>query len=292
MSRMLVAVLMAVLAPTLLAQSDRWQVLAYPAPAADVSRTYCYGINDAGAMVGLYLAPGSSNRAYLLSEGQYFTIHPAGATSSSAWGINARGDVVGDYYVGTAEHGFLLHKGTFSTIDIEGAVMTHPRAVNARGDIAGSYMFANANTAPQYGFVLTRHETIDVRVDAALSTTLFGINDEGDVVGDYKDAAGAIHGYVRSAAGEYQSLDYPNALSTSAQKINARGDIVGYYWTRETPSVSHGFVWHHGEFEQADYPGAVHTMVHGLNNSGETCGMMSFSALGTPIVWGGFARTW
>ena len=73
--------------------------------------------------------------------------------------------------------------------------------------------------------------------------------------------------------------------------MNARGEIIGYYWDAGVPSISHGFVWRKGEFRQEDDPGAVHTMIHGLNNAGDTCGMMSVTPLGSPtIAWGGFVH--
>ena len=45
------------------------------------------------------------------------------ATATTAWGINASGDVVGDYVdAAGGRHGFLLHSGAFTTIDIAGAL--------------------------------------------------------------------------------------------------------------------------------------------------------------------------
>ena len=55
----------------------------------------------------------------LLGEDPTFTpITFPGATFTQAWGINARGDIVGFYMdVGNVTHGFLLSGGNFTTID-------------------------------------------------------------------------------------------------------------------------------------------------------------------------------
>lgn len=270
-----------------MAQAGNWQILTYPDPAPGVSKTFCFGVNGAGAMVGYYQAP--AQRAYLFADGLYTSLHPAGATKSSAWGINARGDVVGDYWVDTQEHGFLLRNGQLVTIDLPGKTMAHPRDINARGDIAGYYM----TTSDLQGFILARDGAFtEVRYPNAVNTYVYGISDEGGVAGEYVDSQGGWHGFFRSKAGDFTSLDYPNASSTSAWKVNAGGEVAGYYYDSETPSISHGFVWRNGVFQKSDYPGATQTMIHGLNGQGETCGMMSFSAPTTSPQWGGFADAW
>lgn len=121
-----------------------------------------------------------------------------------------------------------------------------------------------------------------------------GMNVHGDIdiVGQYQDAGKKTHGFLRTRMGKVISLDFPDATTTSAWKVNDAGVVVGYYWDNATPSVSHGFVWLDGVFIQKDYPGAVHTMIHGFNSDGEFCGMVSFTPLPTTPVWGGFSRTW
>jgi hypothetical protein len=49
---------------------------------------------------------------------------PGAVDSTSAGGINARGQLVGGYFDSTRNRGFLLDRGIFSTIDFPGAVVT------------------------------------------------------------------------------------------------------------------------------------------------------------------------
>src|SRR5256885_14311222 len=64
------------------------------------------------------------------------------ALSTGARGINARGDIVGDYNdPNDVTHGFLLRQGAFTTIDVPGAAGTlGGRGINARGDIVGTFL--------------------------------------------------------------------------------------------------------------------------------------------------------
>ena len=74
------------------------------------------------------------------------------ATTTTANGINARGDIVGSFVdANGVNHGFLLRKGVFSTIDFPNASFTAARAINARGDIVGRFDDAGGN---QHGYVL------------------------------------------------------------------------------------------------------------------------------------------
>src|SRR6187549_3481598 len=70
----------------------------------------------------------------------YSTIAPPGARSSTAFGINARGDVVGTFVDQSfVQHGFLLSKGEFTVIDFPGARGTIARGISPDGEIVGTY---------------------------------------------------------------------------------------------------------------------------------------------------------
>ena len=110
------------------------------------------GIGDSGDVVGAYF---DASRAYgfVLSSGRFTTLDPPGAISSQARGINARGDVVGEYRsADNKRHAYLYRKGVFTTIDLPGALSTAARAVNARGDIVGFY----GDGTTLHGFVVSQ----------------------------------------------------------------------------------------------------------------------------------------
>src|SRR5437667_12799120 len=87
----------------------------------------------------------------VLADGPSFTtIEFPGATLTNAFGINSRGDIVGNYLnADKSDHGFLLSGGQYSTIDFPGAASTEAVAINTRGDIGGLYNLAGGS----HGFV-------------------------------------------------------------------------------------------------------------------------------------------
>jgi uncharacterized membrane protein len=114
------------------------------------------GVSPTGAVVGFYFTSGVS---YIADEaGVVTTFTVDGNRFTLAWGINARGDVVGSYGTNLAE---------------TGGMPLNPR-----------------------GFIRSRKgEFLGLSVQGASNTQVFGINEVGDVVGQYTDTTGT-HGFV------------------------------------------------------------------------------------------------
>ena len=88
-------------------------------------------------LLGLSFALGVTSN--VLADGPTYTsIDFPGATLTDAFGINTRGDIVGNYVnADKSDHGFLLSGGQFSTIDFPGASTTEAFTINTRGDVGG-----------------------------------------------------------------------------------------------------------------------------------------------------------
>lgn len=114
------------------------------------------GISATGHLVGFYLSSGVS---YIADEtGVLTTFTVDGNLFTHAWGINARGDVVGTYGTNQAN--------------------TIGQPLSPRG------------------FIRSRDgEFLGLSVQGASNTQVFGINDVGEIVGQYTDATGT-HGFV------------------------------------------------------------------------------------------------
>jgi probable HAF family extracellular repeat protein/YD repeat-containing protein len=121
-----------------------------------------------------------------------------------------------------------------------------------------------------------RYTTFDVP-GATTKTAVGGSNDRGQLVGGYTDASGE-HGFLRDPRGRITRLDVPGARSTSAVKINDRGQVVGFYTQTtllEDPNARRrGYVLdlNHGRFVRIDAPGAADTQPTGINNRGQVAG--------------------
>jgi hypothetical protein len=160
---------------------------AYPFPT---------GINDEGYIVGFYMSGASSPPRPVFSgflrspTGAISSIHVPGAESTQTWGINARGDITGEYYsVFGPFYGFVLAKDVLRPINAVNAI---PTGINARREVVGFTLeFQNA-----YGFLRhPDHGFTDIQVPGGTQTQPWAINAHGDVVGSY-EADGLVHGFL------------------------------------------------------------------------------------------------
>jgi probable HAF family extracellular repeat protein len=249
----------------------------------------------------------------------YTTIDYPGATSTSAWGINNRGDVVGVYSLpDKTNHGFLWRAGRLTTIDFPGAANTDTWGINTQGDIVGDY----TTNGVTHSFVLRENSFVSIDIPGASATTLAaittggdlagvynlpdntahsaviqhgiiakfddpngittanGINDAGDVVGNYT-VSGVTHGFIRSK-GKLTSFDYPAAAFTGAYGISASGDIVGRY--RDAAGATHGYAYSGGVFTAIDIPGSTATAASAINSVGDIVGRYTSGGISHAFV--------
>ena len=73
-----------------------------------------------------------------------------------------------------------------------------------------------------------------------------------------------------TAAPSFTSLDFPGAVFTAADDINAKDQITGWYI--DTSGVFHGFLLDNAAYTSITFPGAIHTSALGLNANGDVVG--------------------
>ena len=109
----------------------------------------CSGLFAAVVLVsGLVLALPASVPAATFT---FTPIDEPGASLTSAFGINATGQIVGVFVNATGEHGFLDAGGVFTPIDVPGATITDASGINATGRIVGDF----DDAAGTHGFLAT-----------------------------------------------------------------------------------------------------------------------------------------
>lgn len=165
-------------------------------PATGVTSTTPNGINDSGAVVGVYRTNSPGN-GFLYSGGAYAALDVPAALGccTHANGINNAGQIVGQYKTPDATgptHGFLDTGGTFSTIDFPGAAATQAQGINNLGDVVGSYA---TNTNAIIGFLYTGGSFFTIAFPGAVTTQCGHINDIGEIVGFYVDSGMSVHGF-------------------------------------------------------------------------------------------------
>ncbi|MCA1636288.1 MAG: hypothetical protein LC802_22000, partial [Acidobacteria bacterium] len=156
------------------------------------TRSSMSGISGLLAALALALTLVAPVRA---QEREYSTIPtPQGTLAATAFGINARGDVVGTFVdKNSVQHGFLLRKGKFTVIDFRDAQDTVAQGTVARGispdgDIIGNYWLTGDPARGSRGFLLTKKgEFKAVRYPGHTWETLQRILPDGTILGCYHD---------------------------------------------------------------------------------------------------------
>ena len=141
------------------------------------------------------------------------------ATSTTAFGINPAGDIVGTYNDAVGgQHGFLLSGGQFTTIDVPGSLVgatgnlpTAARGINPQGEIVGSF------TAP-----LSSAPAGSPAYCPALGSTY------------------CIKGFLYSH-GKFSLVLFPGHVGAIAQRITPTGDIYGCIHDYNMMSTMYGF---------------------------------------------------
>ena len=252
--------------------------------------TVALDINDAGDIVGSYIAAGRT-RGYLLDgSGQFHWIDFPGAVFTRAAGINARRDIVGTYRLATdptnVRHGFLLSDGQFTTIDPPGAVFTNPLGINEWGDIVGRFCLTTPcqpESVSVHGFLLSDGDFTTIDVPGAMGTNAWKINARGDIVGGYMDGDGQKRVFLLSGRG-FTTIDVPGVVETGTDNggINSQREIVAVHCDtapcRGASVDAHGLVLNRDSLTTIDAPGARSTNAFGINERGTIVGVYEDSA--------------
>jgi len=218
--------------------------------------------------------------------GSFESINVAGASATRAFGINARGDIVGSYTDTSGTHGYLRSGGIVTTINYPDApghrtISTEAWGINPRGDIIGRY--TAAGIAGTRGFLLTRHGTFsDISMPGHLITLPTKIGASGEIVGCFHDINGFtdMYGYVQRGTGvmtfKLPSSTVPAGSAAMHNGVTPGGEIV-VGLTFPTPTTSRGYVITRGDLTYIDFPGSKFTQVWDVNPAGIIVGQYALN---------------
>jgi hypothetical protein len=104
--------------------------------------TYAVSINVAGEVTGYFFDANYGEHGFVRDRrGSITTFDGPNATATVAQGINAEGEIVGFYTVGSADQGFLRSRdGTITTLTLPDGTPLQGQSINAAGEISGSYV--------------------------------------------------------------------------------------------------------------------------------------------------------
>jgi hypothetical protein len=238
--------------------------------------TFVRGINNHAEMVGSYRIIGT-RRLLVISDGELVTFpptHTMGANWAEGFGLNDRGDIVGEisFDNGFTVHGFLLGEGDPepTPLDFPGACATHARGINESGTIVGFWEECDSEgTIALHGFTWKKGAFSGVDYQGAIDTYLVGINASGDIVGGWQSESDA-RSFILSR-GQFNDFDLPLPDATEGPlAINASGDVAGSF---SSSDGTYGFLLDGKTLNIIEYPGAPSTVVYGVNSAGQVVGV-------------------
>jgi hypothetical protein len=278
-------------------RSPEGKFTSFDAPGADMSPqpdpfetagTFPKGMNDAGAITGVYTDASGGVHGFLRSpEGAFTTFDAPGGLVGSPpvtipIAINVEGAIVGYYFdQNFVYQSFLRHPdGSFETwtnpgqceISISaGCLGSGAFSINAFGTIAGGYQ-DNSGNFVTHGFIRTAHGKLMHYSDPAAGAGPYQgtncpgcqriVNLFGEIAGFYIDPENVVHGFVRSPLGTFTNFDIPQAAPQDPSNVvdwllgfNDWGAITGDY--TDANGVYHGFLrGPDGTITSFDAPGA------------------------------------
>ncbi len=235
----------------------------------------------------------------------FYTIDVPSSTSTTAFGINPAGEIVGTYNDSEgAQHGFLLSGGHFTTIDVPGwlvgaagSLPTAARGINPEGDIVGSFT-APVNpapaTSPAYcpaatstycikGFLYSHGSFSLVLFPGHVGAIAQRITPTGDIYGCLHDfnMMSTMYGFGMSRFGDTSlqlnggELSDPTKSAPASMENGATPDQsvrVGLYIDMMT-GFNHGYIVREGIFQTYDVPGPLQTNIYDINPAGDFVGI-------------------
>ena len=252
------------------------------------TRSSMFGISGLLAVAAFVLTVVAPVRA---QKREYTTIAPPESRSSTAFGINARGDVVGSFVdQNFVTRGFLLSKGEFTIIDFPEAQATIARGIGPSGEIVGSYRLPGDNPlVAARGFLLTKKgEFANIRYPGHSWEVPQRILPDGTILGcrhDY-DQMESMRGVTigRDAASEIDAFSSMNNGATPDLQL-----IVGWWvdmMVNPPFGQTQGYMIENGVFTSFMVPGSNGTQAWDVNPDGAIVGQYS---VGTTVR--GFVKT-
>lgn len=250
-----------------------------------------YGINQAGAVVGVYTV-GTSNHGFLWDQGSILDIGPLGS-GGSVKSINNRGEIVGTRTDASGRtHAFVWRRASFTDVGVTSLRLRRPTAsnqgsaINDRGQVVGDFASRGGVT---HAFLWDQGVMTELSTPTGKYSSARSINNNGTVAGEYE--AGAQYRFAYHACtwsnGAMSDLGIPGAGS-HASGINDAGQVVGAFIGSN--GSWHAFLWQDRVLTDLGTLGGNDSSASAINNNGQIVGWSQTSSGEThAFIWEGGA---
>jgi len=246
-------------------------------------RSYAYGINDSGVVVGeSRTGNGYESHAFIWENGVMTDMGVLGVGSdgieiSCAQSINNLGQIVGystynfiDPYIEIPTHAFLWENGEMYDIGSFGGD-SYAYSINNYGQIVG---MSRNSSGKRRGFVYENGNMQDIGVLEKHSfnpTYAYGINDNGQIVGMSYTSNG-YNAFLWDGQSGIQNLGTIDNYASEAVDLNEQGQIIGSITARQNYVRYEGVIWENGTIIPLGYLERPHSSATAINDLGQIVG--------------------
>ena len=209
---------------------------------------------------------------------RFTTVDFPGSVATTAFGVNERGEIVGNYRDSSNRtHGFVKTGDLFRAIDYPGAVFTDARGISSSGEVVGSYRMPGEPAVNFHGYLLTRGgEFRPIDSPGHVNTVAQRISPDGTVYGCYHDSdtMGTMHG---TAINGDERAEFEMATTMHNGATPSGKTIVGLYTDMDT-NRGRAYLLDRGEFVPFDVPGSIFTAGWDINPARQAVGVYQDAA--------------
>ena len=228
----------------------------YPGALATIAR----GINSRGDIVGTHVdatgLPGGGLKGFLWKAGGFTDLNYPGHMNTIAVKITNEGVIVGCYHdtdtMGTM-HGMMFDGTHYSDLSTPASMNN---GVLPDGSMTAG-LYTDMMTNVTHAYLQSSGNIASFDFPFSIATSAWDMNPSVQVVGNYTDIAKKVHGFLltpsvfESTFGitpvpgvapsyNFESIDFPGAVTTNSWAINSRAEIVGSYV--DLAGKTHGYL--------------------------------------------------
>jgi probable HAF family extracellular repeat protein len=228
-------------------------------------------INQLGQVAGYGLDALGTLRAFS-SSNSLTDITPMWASTASASGLTASGQIVGSTFVTGHSQATLWSNGTAQVIGGLGGPDSYAMAINDGNQIAG---MATTPQGQGRAVIYSNGGVQDVSLPGSSWASAYGINASGAIAGYAMNANGVFQAYTWSPAGGYTSLGTLGGRDSYAFGINNQGQVAGN--SNVSNGYAHAFIYDGTGLHDLGTLGGSSSYAYGINDAGSVVGYSSLA---------------